>query len=526
LNEVSISGLSPFDKYNQILAHNTHPADWINPTPRGRYNLIVAGAGTAGLVAASGAAQLGARVALIEKSLLGGDCLNWGCVPSKALIRCARAAHDVRDLEQFGLRGTGETNVDFAAVMERMRRLRSLISFHDSAKRFSDMGVDVFLGEARFSGEQSIRVGEAELIFSKALIATGARPAAPKIDGLSEAGYQTNETVFSLTYLPARFAVIGGGPLGCELAQTFRRLGSEVFIFHRPAHLLEREDEDAAGIIQERFIQEGIRLLLHTSPRKVNRTGGGKQIFFDGRAGGEESIVVDEILVGAGRTPNVDGLDLENAGVEYDSRSGVKVDDHLRTTNPRIYAAGDVCIPYKFTHTAEATAKIALKNSLFNGRARLSDLVIPRVTYTDPEIAHVGMSERDAKAKGIPIDTFLKPLAQVDRAVLDGETEGFAKILVKRGTGSIVGATIVSRHAGEMITEVTLAIGRRLGLSTLSNTIHPYPTQAEAIKGAADLYNRSRIVPLLRKILSLWMAIRRCGAVCALGDFMNRAKRL
>jgi len=523
LNEILIRGLLPLDEYNQTLAGNTHPPDWTNPRPRGRYNLVVVGAGTAGLVAASGAAQLGARVALIEKSLLGGDCLNWGCVPSKAIIRCARAADDTRNLAQFGIRATGETIVDFAAVMERMRRLRSAISFHDSAKRFADMGVDVFLGEARFNSPQSIQVGGTELIFSKALIATGAKAVVPGIDGLAEAGYQTNETIFSLTDLPARLAVIGGGPLGCELAQAFRRLGSEVVIFHRPAHLLEREDEDAARIIQARFVEEGIRLLLNTSPRKVARTGGGKLIHYAGESG-EETILVDKILVGAGRAPNVDGLDLESAGVEYDVRSGVKVDDHLRTANPRIYAAGDVCLPYKFTHMAEATAKIALRNSLFSGRARLSDLAIPWVTYTDPEIAHVGMSEREAEEKGIAVDTFVKPLAQVDRAVLDGETEGFAKIHVRRGSGRIAGATIVSRHAGEMITEITLALARGLALNTLSDIIHPYPTQAEAIKGAADLYNRSRLGPRLQKILSFWMALKRSAAVFALGEYMNRAK--
>lgn len=500
--------VQPPDEYNRSLVSNVHPPGWENPEPSGRYNMVVVGAGTAGLVTAAGAAWLGARVALVEKHLLGGDCLNTGCVPSKAIIRSSRAVRDALLAPGFGVPVPQGIEADFPAVMERMRKLRSQISAHDSAKRFRDLGVDLFLGEARFQGEDSVLAGGKTLRFHRAVIATGARPAEPAVEGLAAAGYLTNETVFSITALPRRLAVIGGGPLGCELAQAFRRLGSEVTIFQGPDHLLGREDADAAKILQERLIEEGIRILLHTRPVKVSVCGATKLIDYE-RGGAKGTVEADEILAGAGRVPNVEGLGLDAAGVEYDTRGGVHVDDFLRTANPRIYAAGDVCLPYKFTHTADATARLAIRNALFPGRARLRVSTIPWVTYTDPEIAHVGMYEREAQKAGIKVDTFFVPLGEVDRAVLDGETEGFVKIHVKRGSDRIAGATIVARHAGEMISEITLAMASGIGLGALANVIHPYPTQAEAIKRAADLYLQGRLTPLVKRILSLWMRISR-----------------
>jgi pyruvate/2-oxoglutarate dehydrogenase complex dihydrolipoamide dehydrogenase (E3) component len=495
----------PMDQYNSVLVANLHPPEWKNPEPSGRYNLVVIGGGTAGLVTAAGAAGLGARVALIEKRLLGGDCLNFGCVPSKCLIRSSRAAADARATAGFGVHLTAAVEVDFPAVMERMRRLRSGISYHDSVGRFQDLGVEVFLGEAQFTGTDSVMVGGRTLHFSKAVIATGARAVELPIDGLREAGYMTNETVFSLTERPRRLAVIGGGPLGSELAQAFHRLGSEVFIFQGPDHLLNREDADAADILQRAFLKEGIELILKTRPTKVTLTRQGKLITFE-RDGQIQSLTVDEILLGVGRAPNVEGLNLEAADVEYDGKDGVKVDDHLRTTNPRIYAAGDICLQYKFTHTADATARIVIQNALFMGRRKLSALCIPWCTYTDPEIAHVGMYERDALAKGIPVDTFVRRFEEVDRAIADGEEEGFVKVHVKRGTDKILGATIVARHAGEMISEISLAMVGGLGLRTIADVIHPYPTQSEAIRQVADEYNRTRLTPWVKSILRLWLA--------------------
>ena len=365
----------------------------------------------------------------------------------------------------------------------------------------------MFLGEAQFIGPDAVVVGDKVLHFRKAAIATGARAVELPIEGLREAGYLTNETVFSLTQRPGRLAVIGGGPLGSELAQAFHRLGSQVFIFQGPDHLLNREDADAAEILQSAFLREGIEIILKTRPTKVTPTQQGKLITYE-RDGQLESLVVDEILLGVGRAHNVEGLDLEAAGVEYDRKNGVKVNDYLQTTNHRIYAAGDICLQYKFTHMADATARIVIQNALFTGRKKLSALHIPWCTYTDPEIAHVGMYERDAQEKGIALDTFIRPLKQVDRAITDGEEEGFVKVHVKRGTDKILGATIVARHAGDMIGEISLAMVGGLGLKTIANVIHPYPTQAEAIRQVADEYNRTRLTPFTKSVLRLWMAGR------------------
>jgi pyruvate/2-oxoglutarate dehydrogenase complex dihydrolipoamide dehydrogenase (E3) component len=495
----------PHDVHNEVLVSNVHPIDWQNPAPAPRYNLVVIGAGTAGLVTAAGAAGLGARVALVERHLLGGDCLNVGCVPSKCIIRSSRVVADLRDANQFGVRVPQGMEVDFPAVMERMRRLRARISAHDSVRRFKDLGVDVFLGEGCFSGPDTVEVAGGTLRFKKAVIATGTRPVHPTIEGLAEAGFLTNETVFSLTERPRRLAVIGGGPIGCELAQAFRRLGCEVTLFHNASHILNREDSDAAEILQQSFIRDGIRLILNCKTKRVEKRNGSRIIHIE-CGGREEQIAVDEILAGAGRAPNVEGLNLEAVGVKYDKKEGVEVNEHLQTTNPRIYAAGDICLKYKFTHTADATARMVIQNALFLGRKKQSALTIPWCTYTDPEIAHVGIYERDAQEKGIAVDTFIRPLNDVDRAIADGEEEGFVKIHVKKGTDKILGATIVARHAGEMLSEITLAIVGNLGLGTLTNVIHTYPTQAEAVKQVADAYNRTRLTPFIKGFFTRWLA--------------------
>ncbi len=500
--------LSPRDQYNEALAANVHPPDWVNPNPAPRYNLVVIGAGTAGLVTAAGAAGLGAKVALVERHLMGGDCLNYGCVPSKAIIRSSRVLRDLRDAGRFGVKVAPGTEVDFPGVMERMRRLRAAISRHDSARRFRDLGVDVFLGEARFSGPRTVEVAGRTLTFSKAVIATGARAVDPPVPGMAEAGYLTNETVFSLTERPRRLLIMGGGPLGCEFAQAFQRLGCQVTLLHKYAQLMNREDADAARLVQQIFVREGIHLILTAKPIQVLKTDGGKLVRYES-AGQPGEIEVDEILAGAGRTPNVDQLGLEEAGVRYDKREGVVVNDQLRTTNHRIYAAGDVCLKYKFTHMADATARIVIQNALFCGRKKLSALTIPWCTYTDPEIAHVGINEAEAAKQGIPIQTFTRPLSEVDRAIVDGEAQGLVKIHVKQGTDRILGATIVARHAGEMISEVTLAMVGKVGLGPLASVIHPYPTQAEAIRQTGDLYNRTRLTPFVKKLFTRFLAWRR-----------------
>lgn len=500
--------LQPDSEENRLLAANVHPSDWNNPEPTGRYNLVVIGGGTAGLVCAAGAAGLGAKVALIERHLLGGDCLNVGCVPSKGMIRASRAIFDARYSGTFGVRGLDEVQVDFEAVMQRMRRIRAGISQHDSARRFRDeLGVDVYLGEGKFTGADSIEVGETKLLFAKAAICTGARAAAPPIPGLADAGYLTNETVFSLTALPPRLAVIGAGPIGCELAQAFTRLGSRVTLIERGAQLLGREDRDAAAILHQALIREGVILELGAQINSVESRGGEKLLHLE-RDGLFFDLPAESILVGIGRAPNLEGLGLEAAGVLYDE-NGVDVSDTLQSSNRRIYAAGDICSAYKFTHTADAQARIVIANALFKGRQKNSALTIPWCTYTDPEVAHVGMSEADAAASGLEVTTFTVPLSEVDRAVLDGESEGFARVHLKKGTDRILGATIVARHAGEMINELSLAINSGIGISAIGRTIHPYPTQSEVIKKLADAYNRSRLTPRLKRLIAAWLRWQR-----------------
>ncbi|MGE5194822.1 MAG: mercuric reductase [Deltaproteobacteria bacterium] len=498
----------PDDEFNRRLVANVHPPDWANPTPAERYNLVVIGAGTAGLISAIGAAGLGAKVALIERELMGGDCLNVGCVPSKALLRAARVCAAVRNAGEFGVGVPAGVTVDFAAVMERMRRLRASISPNDSAERYRSQGVDVFLGEGLFTGPDTIAVGEATLRFRKAVVATGARAVQPDIPGLAEAGFLTNETVFSLTELPRRLAVIGSGPIGCELAQAFARFGAQVTVIARGTQILSREDGDAARRVEEALRRDGVAFSPNTRILRVTAAGAEKTLQIE-CSGKPRELVVDQVLVGAGRAPNVEGLGLEAAGIRCDTRKGVVVDDHLRTTNPRVFAAGDVCSRFKFTHAADAMARLVIQNALFPGRARASRLTIPWCTYTDPEIAHVGLSERDAAERGIAIDTFVQELGDVDRAVLDSQTEGFVKIHVRRGTDRIAGATIVAAHAGEMVSEVTLAMTAGVGLKTLARTIHPYPTQSEAMKRIADAYNRTRLTPWVKSLFKKWLAWQR-----------------
>jgi pyruvate/2-oxoglutarate dehydrogenase complex dihydrolipoamide dehydrogenase (E3) component len=498
----------PDDKHNQELVSSVHPPDWKNPEPVSRYNLVVIGAGTAGLVAAIGGASIGARVALVERSLLGGDCLNTGCVPSKAMIRSSRQANKIRNARPYGLRNSEEDVIDFPNIMERMRRLRARIGHHDSAERMKSFGIDLFLGDAKFTGNDSLEVEGKSLKFKKAVIATGGRPAHPNIEGLAEAGFLTNETVFSLTELPQRLAVIGGGPLGCELAQAFRRFGSEVTIIQRNPRFLPREDRDAAEVLSHAFSKEGIVCKLSTEGNKVAVENGRKILFLTGPQG-EETIIADQILVGVGKIPNVEGLNLEAAGVEYEVRKGIIVNKYLQTTNRKIYAAGDVCYPYKFTHAAEALARIVVQNALFLKSKKHTSLLIPWCTYTDPEIAHVGLNEKEARAQGIEIDTFTKHFKDIDRAILDGEEEGFVKIHTKKGKDKILGATIVAGNAGDMISQVTQAMMTGAGLKKLNNVIHPYPTQSDAIKRVAGEYYQKKFSPLLKRLLEKWFAWKR-----------------
>lgn len=495
---------SPWDSHNKKLVSNVHPQDWKNPAPASRYNLVVIGGGTAGLVSAIGAAGLGAKVALVEKHFLGGDCLNVGCVPSKAIIRAGRAIAAVRDAAEFGVNVSPDTTVNFGKVMERMRRLRADISPHDSAKRLTEMGVDVFLGEGKFTGPDTVEVGGQTLRFAKAVIATGARASAPPISGLGDVPYLTNETLFSLTERPKRLGIVGAGPIGCEMAQAFARLGSKVFLVEAMHGILPAEDRDAADLVMGAMAKDGVTLLCCGKELKLAKEPDGVRLQV-GSHGKAYDVHVDQLLVAVGRAPNVEGLGLEAVGVAFDKK-GVKVNDRLQTANPRIYACGDICSPFQFTHTADFQARIVIQNALFMGRAKSSALIVPWATYTSPEIAHVGLYEKDAKEKHIEVDTFTQELSQVDRSILDGETDGFVRIHVRKGTDEILGATVVAANAGDLISELTLAMKGKLGLKTLGATIHPYPTQAEAIRKTGDLFNRTRLTPFVKNLMGRWLA--------------------
>jgi pyruvate/2-oxoglutarate dehydrogenase complex dihydrolipoamide dehydrogenase (E3) component len=480
----------------------------VNPEPAGCYNLAVLGAGTAGLVTAVAAAGLGAKVALIEKHLMGGDCLNVGCVPSKALLRAGRAASAVRRAPEFGI-DTEEPRIDFARVMERMRRVRADISPHDSAERLRGLGIDVFLGAGRFASRRALEVEGKTLRFSRAVIATGARAAIPPVPGLGDIAYLTNETLFSLTELPRRLGVIGAGPIGCEMAQCFARLGAEVHLVETAHGVLPREDREAAEIVRHGMENDGVKLLCCGKKLRVSRAPDAEGVQLELESHDRPyCLTVDRVLIAAGRAPNVEGLGLEAAGVARGKR-GVTVDDRLRTTNPRIYACGDVCSEYQFTHAADFLARTVVQNALFMGRARASALLIPWCTYTSPEIAHVGLYENHALEKGIDIVTFTQPLNQIDRALIDGEADGFVRVHVRQGSDRILGATVVAAHAGEMISELTLAMRAGMGLKAIGTSIHPYPTQAEAIRRLGDVYNRTRLTPGVKKGLAAWFSWRR-----------------
>ena len=466
----------------------------------GVYNVVVIGAGTAGLVTAAGTAGLGGRVALVEKHRMGGDCLNTGCVPSKALIASARAAALVRDGARFGLEGQ-EPRFRFEDVMDRVRERRARIAPHDSQERFESLGVEVFRGAARFVSPHEVEVGAQRLRGRNFVIASGSRAAIPPVDGLADARPYTNETIFDeLRERPARLAVIGGGPIGCELGQAFARLGVRVTLLEALARLLDKEDEDAAALVRERLEQDGVRVVTGARVRRAVRDGGSTRLELEGG----ETIETEAVLVAAGRRPNVEGLGLETAGVSFDG-SGVKVDARLRTSQSHIYAAGDVIGGRQFTHLADHHARTIVRNVLVPGiKTSIDTAVLPSCTYTSPEVARVGLNETEARQQGVPHDVWLEPVAGLDRAVLESEERGFAKVLTAAGSDKILGVTLVCERAGDLIHEFALAMKAGVGLKTLSSTIHAYPTFAEVARKVGDRYQRSRLTPRAKRLFA-WM---------------------
>jgi pyruvate/2-oxoglutarate dehydrogenase complex dihydrolipoamide dehydrogenase (E3) component len=476
----------------------------------GIYNVVVIGAGTAGLVTAAGTAGLGGRVALIERNLMGGDCLNFGCVPSKALISSARLIQQIRESEKWGL-DQQDPQFAFERIFERMRARRAKIAPHDSRERFESLGVDVFCGEARFVSPCEVEVNGQRLRGKNFVIATGSCATIPKIEGIQAVPYFTNETIFDgLKKKPQNMIVLGGGPIGCELAQTFCRLGTQVTIIQRGDQLLPREDRDIAQFLERRLINEGVRIIKNVDARAVAISDTGKVAleFVDRQSGqlAERTFFADALLVATGRSPNLQSLDLESAGVDVGER-GVTVTDYLQTSQPHIYAVGDVIGPFLFTHMADAQARVVVRNILMPFqflRQKMDYSVVPWCTYTDPEVARVGLGEKQAQQKNVDYDLFMVPLEEVDRAVVENEETGFAKILTKKGSDKILGATIVAPHAGDLLHEFVLAMKARIGLATIASTIHAYPTFAELARKAGDKYNRTRLTPTAKKVFA-WL---------------------
>ena len=467
---------------------------WLKPRRFDR-NLVVIGAGAAGLVTAYIAAAVKAKVSLIEKHRMGGDCLNTGCVPSKALIRTAKLLAQIRRAEEFGLRKTA-AEFDFAEVMERVQRVVKAIAPHDSAERYAALGVDCILGEAEITSPYSVAIrtenGTRTLTTRAIVIAAGARPFVPPIPGLEEIGYLTSDTVWNLRQLPRRLLVLGGGPIGCELAQCFARLGAQVTQVEMLPRIMFREDPEISGMVMQGFQAEGIDVRLGHKARRF-AVENGEKILIAEHDGAEVRIPFDAVLVAVGRIANTAGYGLEALGIAPTRTGTVATNGYLQTIYPNIYACGDVAGPYQFTHAAAHQAWYAAVNALF-GRFRKFKTdysVMPWATFTDPEVARVGLNEIEAREKAIPYELSVFQLDDLDRAIVDGEARGLVKVLTVPGKDRILGVTIVGERAGEVIAEFVLAMRRGIGLSKILGTIHIYPTLAEANKYAAGVWKRA-----------------------------------
>jgi pyruvate/2-oxoglutarate dehydrogenase complex dihydrolipoamide dehydrogenase (E3) component len=468
-----------------------------------RYNLIVIGAGAGGLTLAAVAALLGARVALLEESRMGGDCLNYGCIPSKALLKVAKIAYTIRTASDYGLTGVPALPPqELKGVMDYVRAVQAQIAPHDSVERFASLGVEVFIGGGRLHSPHEVEVlGSGQVLWGRHIVlATGSRPRIPDIRGLEETGFLTNETVFACDTLPESLLIIGGGPIGTELGQAFSRLGSRVTIASSSDHLLPREDTDVAEVLARQLRKEGVSIWDRSRAIWAARQNGRKHVGVV-TPEGERVVAVDEILVATGRQPNTERLGLEEIEVAYDDR-GVRTDRRGRTNIRSIWAIGDVVGPPFFSHWASHQARIVARNTLFPGSAPYDDDTLPWTTFTQPEVARVGLSEAEAQARGIPYDVFTAPFTENDRAVCDGEREGFAKILTRKGRRRILGAAIVHMRAGELLGELTVAKKYGLPLTKLANAIHVYPTGSEIHRALGDAYLLQKLTPTVRRMLT------------------------
>ncbi len=469
---------------DQLFLDRVRPPQWKNPEPKPCYDLVVLGAGPAGVAAARAARVANLTVALVESHWIGGNSLNFGSVPSKALIRTGRAYEALVNSEAFGAPAVPEPAAELTAVMSRMRRVRTRIAEYCSVARLQADGIEIFFGDARFAGNNYLSLGAVFLRFKKALIATGARPASPDIPGLEEAGYLTSTSIFEIKTLPQRLAIIGGGPLGCEMAQAFAHMGSRVTILQNEPKFLPQEERDAAEILSRSLSRSGVDTRLNTTVVGARRDQAG--LWLDADLNGcKYALSVDAILVSVGRTPNTEGLELAAAGIEVGSDGRVEVDDHLRTRNPDVYAAGDVCMAHKFTNIAETTGRMAIQNAFEQGEQRCSQMIVPWCTYCDPEIAHIGMHIWDARNRSIFVKSYTVMMQDIDRAITDGRDEGFVKIHVRDGTDEIIGATIVASRASEMINEIAVIMNAKVGMRQLAGMLHTYPSQSDAIRLAA-----------------------------------------
>ncbi|MDO8438553.1 MAG: FAD-dependent oxidoreductase [Nitrosomonadaceae bacterium] len=469
------------------------------------YDLCVIGAGSAGLVAAAGAAAIGAKVVLVEKRKMGGDCLNYGCVPSKALLHSAKVAQTLRSAAAAGI-DAHLPEIDLAHVMQRVRSVIQTIEPHDSPERFRSLGVEVIFGAGKFTGPQGFEVNGRTFSARKYIIATGSRPSVPDISGLNSVPYLTNETVFDLAESMPRLIVLGGGPIGVELAQAFTRLGSQVLLVDYQQRILKNEDQELAEVVEARLRHEGATLHLGATPLRFEGEAGRIRLLIKTTDGVEQWLESSHLLVAAGRRANIEDLGLAAAGVQVNN-GRIVTDKRLRTANSDIYACGDVVGPYQFTHMAEHHAGIALRGALFHLPAGIEERVIPWCTFTDPELARVGLSETEAKARGISYQAYTFPFKEIDRAITDGETAGLAKILVAPN-GKLLGATIVGPNAGELIHEYVLALAKNMKVSDLANMIHIYPTLAQINRRVANQQFKSRLTPTVRRWIKFLFKLR------------------